>query len=925
MARRSRARAAAAALVCISLLWSSALVGGGPVGAANTAAELLVDSSVPGSLVAAEGVRPFAGRDRYDTAVLLAERYALRRGGLGSVSAAIVVSGDSPADGLAAAGLAGRLSAPILLTPADSLTAGVARFLDRHDVATVIAVGGPDAISDAVLAQIGELEAEPQVQRVAGEDRFATAAEAASRLDGQSAWCGLDGTAALVVNGSDGHIAALAGLGTLAFARELPVVLTRANELPAASAQYLRRARIDRAVIVGDASAVPEAVISPILAQGVDEVIRVAADPFGSPDTAMARLLTDDCGDELSPSPSIVALAGQHAAIDAVAAAPLLAVGLDGSGPVPLLAGTSPLSLSVRVFLARTPEETEGRKNHLLVAAIGGRRAVDEATMDAAVSAAASGRALTATISAEAGDTQLRISFSERLPIDGARFIGRLRDELYVNDVPAWIDGQPEPDEAGTDGCENLSAVDVMLGNALDPGDVVELGPIDGWGSTEGDLRRIEGAALTVAEPPPPSGSPRVEIIALPGQTMLWVSVTADEYREPTAAGESSGITVNPRRIRVIAADGTPVAVRIPNPDPNPVGMYPFLGTALYSLELVGSGGADYTLAEHDRVVARSALAVNGAGQRSRGRGVTVTERTERFAVSAVRVGPPNPGVDDSARTARPDRIEGVSVPATASLGPRLSIVAKWSGDAAGAAGNAWQIFSTRRATARGTTDGEPPATQVWVDTSHRAITIHHIDAPAGEERDQTYGDLVQLLNSNRSFARHFAAELENPCAGGETRVDLDQHGLIDTFSFTGGISSVSFLVAFNDYVGIYNADGAAVEGAGNLSALVSDILGGLIPDYSQADDSVEVAAPVPGTEAVFRFTTMDSERTIGQQIDVRRKRINIREGIAVSYGQNDPATEVDETTSAAHRVFAVPSSDARLLSDLPQGSHTTP
>jgi len=900
------------------------MVGSGTAGAANTASELLVDSDERVLVASQDGIRPFAGDDRYETAVLLAEQFAQRRGGLGAVSTMILVSGESLADGLAAAGLAGQEQAPVLLTPRDTLPDAVADFVDRHDISHVIAVGGADAVSDRVLSNIASLGSSPTVRRLAGEDRYATAAAVASQLHSEAAWCGTGGAAAVLVHGGDEHLADIAGLGVLAFARGLPIVLTRSDELPLATARYLREHRIDRVVIVGPTSVVSDDVISPILATGVDEVTREAAGPAATTQAAIAKLMTETCRYELNPSPSIVALAGRRAAIDAVAAAPLLAVGVDDSGPVPLLLADGPLPPAVRSFFSRTPQEVDGQKNHLLVLAIGGNRAIDEATMSAAVSAASSARPLTARISAEAGERTLRISYSESLHVDVPRFYGRVRDLLYVDDFPAWITELELSPSITSDPCGRFAAIDVTLSDEIEAGDVIQLESAEDWYSTNGDQREIRGVAYEVPELRPSLRRPAVEVIAQPGASTLWVSVHADEYGDPRIDPDVA-ITVNSRPVRVLADDGTVVLVG----QPTALRLDRFLATRLYSIPL-RTGVGDYALAPGDLVTVRHSLAVDASGQRSGVRRVTVAEPDRRLGIAAVRVGPPNPGVDESVRTLRPEEISEISQRAQASLGDSLYIVARWSGAAAGASGNAWEIYSTRSDTVAGAPVGEPPDTQVWVDTSNKLITIRHINAPAGTERDQTYDELVQALNSNQAFSQHFIAELTDPCEGDDEVVDLDEDGLIGDSSFSGGISSISFLVTFNDYVRQFETDGTTVvgSGAGASGELVDDVLGALIPDYQEAPtvypaDRVELAAPVPGKEVLFRFTTRDPEHTIAQQINIRRKVIAIREGIASGYRDDDIATDdIDESTNAGRRLFAVVSRDPRLLTDLPSGAN---
>ena len=912
-----------ALLSCALLLLTLALVGSGTAGAANTASELRVERKDPLSVVEEGGIRPFAGRDRYETAVLLAERYLFQRGALIADPTVILVSGETLADGLVAAGLAGREQAPILLTPRGALPDVVAEFIDRHNVTTVIAVGGSGSISQSVLAEIAALEVKPNVRRIGGAHRYATAANAAAQLDGLGSWCGTVNPTAVLAHGSEARLAEVAGVSSVAFAQELPILLTRGDELPGATLDYLREHSIERVVILGGKTVVSDDVISPLLDAGIDEITRFASSSAGISESAMAQLLTVTCRHELEPSQNFVALAGRNSAFDAVTAAPLLRTGLDDSGPVPLVLVDDPLPSAARSLLARTPREIDGRKHHVRVVAIGGLGAVDEATMTAAVDAAASARVLTARIGAAAGANTLRITFSESLNVDFPRFSSRIRDLLYINGVPASIAEQELVSSVSSDPCGRFRALNVTLRKDLEAGDVVRLENVDHWRSTNGDRRHIRGTSYTVPEPRPSLGRPSIEVIALPGESKLWMSVAAAEYRDPEAE-TGGGITLHSSRIRVVAEDGTAVSVG----PPQRVRLDRFLGTTLFSFDLEAIGGGSYSLAKDDLIILRSGAAVNANDRRSSGGGTRAVEVGKRLGVTAVRVGPPNPGVDDSVRTIRPEEIANISRRAQASLGDSLFIVGKWSGSAAGATGNAWEVFSSRvdaSVVLPDTTDGddEPPATVVGIDNRRRIISIRHVNAPAGEVREQTYGELAQLLNSNRDFSSHFLAELDDPCEGADEMVDLNDQGLIGTAKFSGGISSISFLVTFSDYVENFLRDNQTVDTG--PSALISDILEGLLPDgASPTADQLEVAAPVPGKDVMFRFTTEEPEHTIGQIISTRSKRIDIGESIAASYRPDDDSTaDVDESISASRALFATASRDSRLLSDLSKGGNS--
>lgn len=117
------------------------------------------------------------GVDRYRTASALAMRYAGSVGSVDGRRTALLVSGQSFADALAAGPLAYALDLPLLLAERDRTDASVNETLRRLGVEQVMVVGGVAAISQVVedfLAGEGYV-----VQRLAGPDRQATAVEVA--------------------------------------------------------------------------------------------------------------------------------------------------------------------------------------------------------------------------------------------------------------------------------------------------------------------------------------------------------------------------------------------------------------------------------------------------------------------------------------------------------------------------------------------------------------------------------------------------------------------------------------------------------------------------------------------------------------------------------------------------------------------------
>jgi putative cell wall-binding protein len=130
--------------------------------------------------VQALGLTPYrlAGSDRYETAALFAGSESTRP------DAILLASGEQFADALAAGPIIGetqRLGADqfrLVLTPHDHLAPAAQRLLKDDPTAFVVIVGGESAISSQVQTELGYQYRE----RIAGPDRYATAAKLADYL-----------------------------------------------------------------------------------------------------------------------------------------------------------------------------------------------------------------------------------------------------------------------------------------------------------------------------------------------------------------------------------------------------------------------------------------------------------------------------------------------------------------------------------------------------------------------------------------------------------------------------------------------------------------------------------------------------------------------------------------------------------------------
>jgi hypothetical protein len=118
------------------------------------------------------------GADRYTTA---AATSASTFKDASKVSTVVLATGEAWPDALGAAGLAGAVRGPVLLTHSLGLTAAARQEIVRLAPERVLVVGGEGAVSDGVLDEIRTLGI-PVVDRIGGLDRYETAALVAERL-----------------------------------------------------------------------------------------------------------------------------------------------------------------------------------------------------------------------------------------------------------------------------------------------------------------------------------------------------------------------------------------------------------------------------------------------------------------------------------------------------------------------------------------------------------------------------------------------------------------------------------------------------------------------------------------------------------------------------------------------------------------------
>lgn len=399
-----------------------------------------------------------AGATRYSTAAAIANK-------VGCSNDIILASGENQPDALAAAALARAVQAPILLTPSTSLSPDASAEIGICASAaaqTVHILGGESAVSAAVASAVDALP-NVTVNRISGPNRYETAVEIANTVGAGAIGQFLGKRTAILASGTSFADALAAGpisyrgvVGGTA-AGPHPILLTTADALPPVTDAALTSLGVTQVVIAGGPAVVSDAVETAIEAKGIT-VIRVAGANRYATAAALATVAVTPAGSGgFGFDGKNVGLANGTAAFggfDALAAAPYL-----GKNAAPLL-GTGSLPAESAAFL--TANNTTITKLHVF----GGTTAVPAETVTAA-EVAATQSVPTATITANEGQTIVKVVFSEAVrtsTVTPAAF--------SLNNAALPGGSTVVPAVAGTTG--TTFSVD-LAGTALNVGDVFRL------------------------------------------------------------------------------------------------------------------------------------------------------------------------------------------------------------------------------------------------------------------------------------------------------------------------------------------------------------------------------------------------------------------------------------------------------------------
>lgn len=198
---------------------------------------------------------------------------------------AVVASSEGYWDALSAAGLAGLLKAPVLITPSKSLAPQTREELERLQPEHIVLMGGTAAVSEGVEREIGGYATKGDVVRVWGQNAPATAVDA---LDAANEM-GFRWNDTCIVATVSGFWDALS-IAPYAYAMGMPILLNEANgALSDATAAAIKAHRFKHSIIVGGPDSVPTGVRAQLIGAGAGIPLRLAGDTAIDTSAEIAR------------------------------------------------------------------------------------------------------------------------------------------------------------------------------------------------------------------------------------------------------------------------------------------------------------------------------------------------------------------------------------------------------------------------------------------------------------------------------------------------------------------------------------------------------------------------------------------------------------------------------------------------------------
>ena len=179
------------------------------------------------------------GRDRIETAINISKK------NYDKAKSVIVVRHDLFPDSMTASVLAKLKDAPILLNPTDKLDSRVGDEIKRLGAQEIIIVGGQNSVSEKVREELKAYDADKNVERIAGDDRYGTSEMVAKRV------VGITGKKNTGVVASGQVFPDALSVGTFASREGYPILLVKKDSVPSQIQNAIKDLDINKTYIAG--------------------------------------------------------------------------------------------------------------------------------------------------------------------------------------------------------------------------------------------------------------------------------------------------------------------------------------------------------------------------------------------------------------------------------------------------------------------------------------------------------------------------------------------------------------------------------------------------------------------------------------------------------------------------------------------------
>ena len=187
------------------------------------------------------------GRDRIETAINISKK------NYDKAKSVIVVRHDLFPDSMTASVLAKLKDAPILLNPTAKLDSRVGDEIKRLGAQEVIIVGGQDSVSEKVREDLKAYDADKNVERIAGADRYGTSEMVAKRV------VGITGKKNTGVVASGQVFPDALSVGTFASRDGYPILLVKKDSVPSQIQNAIKDLDINKTYIAGGTNTISKA------------------------------------------------------------------------------------------------------------------------------------------------------------------------------------------------------------------------------------------------------------------------------------------------------------------------------------------------------------------------------------------------------------------------------------------------------------------------------------------------------------------------------------------------------------------------------------------------------------------------------------------------------------------------------------------